>query len=321
MSRGDAGGGGLAPEVLFVYGCPRSGTTWVQLLLDRHPAVVTAPETHVFSFYLDSFRRQWGRETAGSSEGRGNTGLSQLLDREEFDDLCRRTAARVLEVIARRDPGATLVVEKSPQHACQSEWIAGLFPEARFLHVIRDPRDTVASLLAAGRGWGRSWAPSNPVDAARYWNRHVGKGRRIRDLDSRYREVRFEALGDDAAGELTEILSWLGLPGDEAFCRESAEACRLERLRSKEDGELPVPGSRTPDGFFRKGRVGGWREELPSGTARVVERICAPLMDELGYEREYASTAGAAVRIALHDGVQRCRESLDWQVQRLLRRL
>lgn len=46
------------PRTPFVIGCPRSGTTWAQLLLDRDPEVDAAPETHILSFYLVRVRRQ-----------------------------------------------------------------------------------------------------------------------------------------------------------------------------------------------------------------------------------------------------------------------
>lgn len=311
---------GTELRILFVYGCPRSGTTWVQLLLDRHPAVATAPETHIFSFYLNRLRRQWRHELEGSERGaQGSAGLSRLLSEDEFDEVCRGAAESVLRRIARCDPGASWVVEKSPQHARQSEWIARLFPEALFLHVIRDPRDTVASLLAAGRTWGRDWAPANPVDAARYWSRHVESGRRNRALGKRYREVRFESLEEDAEGELAGILAWLDLPSDEAFCRSAVEACRLDRLRGGATGHLPLPGSRTPEGFFRKGRSGAWRDDLSRTQAGIVGLLCGGLIDELGYERTRTSSGFVRARILAHDALRRVRESVDWQLQRLAR--
>lgn len=309
---------------LFVYGSPRSGTTWIQLLLDQHPAVVTAPETQIFGFYLSGFRRQWEEEQRGAeSNAQGGGGLTQLLDEEEFHELCRRSAGYVLDRIAAREPGARVVLEKSPQHALHARFIHRLYPDARFLHVIRDPRDTVASLLSAGRSWGRHWAPAHAAEAARMWTRHVEKGRELAGTDARYREVRYEELKADTEPVLRDLLDWLGLDAGEADVTAFVEACRLRRLQEKGAGgsTLPVPGRKVPTGFFRSGTVGGWRGDLTATEAAMVEEVAGPQMEELGYERVVERRRRAGAQLRVHDALARVRESVDWQLQRLLKRV
>src|SRR6185503_12343835 len=217
-------------RVLFVVGCPRSGTTWVQLLLAQHPEVATAPETQIFAYYLDHFRRQWRHEHEGPGRlHQGQAGLSRLLSEDEFIDLCRQTASVVIEKIAARRAGAKVVVEKSPRHALEAEFIQRVFENAYFLHVVRDPRDTAASLLAAGRSWA-PWAPKNAIGAARLWNACVEGARKV-SSNPRYREVRYESLRADGAAELESILAWLGIPLDCAACARAVHACELKQLQ------------------------------------------------------------------------------------------
>jgi LPS sulfotransferase NodH len=310
-------------RILFVFGSPRSGTTWLQLLLDQHPGVVTAPETQIFAFYLSGFRRQWEEEVRGAEHNaQGGGGLSQLLTAEDFRALCRTNAEYVLTRIAERDPEATVVVEKSPLHAMHASFIHEIFPDAWFLHVIRDPRDTVASLVNAGRGWGRHWAPGHAVEAARLWRRSVEKGRELAGTGARYREIRYEELRQDTSGALRPILEWLGLDAAPQEVDAYVEACRLQRLQTRgsgSDGSSPVPGRKVPKGFFRKGTVGGWKADLSRTEAKMVERIAGPLMEDLGYAPAFARSAWSGVRIGIHDGLARVRESVDWQLQRLLR--
>lgn len=309
-------------RTLFIVGCPRSGTTWVQLLLARHPEVATAPETQIVAYYLSHFRRQWEHERRGAERQQGAAGLSRLLDEDGFRELCRLNVQHVLERIAATSPGASLVVEKSPLHAVHAEFIHGLLPDAYFLHVIRDPRDTVASLLAAGRSWGRDWAPRNPTDAARFWVRQVTGGRRVARLTDRYREVRYEALLADPVAELEEILAWLDLSGDRAFCEAAVAACDFDRLRRGADGaKIPIPGERSPAGFFRRGTAGAWRTELSRSELRVVERICGATLREIGYEPTLPARRTTPLRITLHDALHRVREAVDWQLQRLVERI
>lgn len=307
---------------VFVVGCPRSGTTWLQLLLSKHPRVATAPETQIVAFYLVHFLRQWEHEHNGpTAKHQGRAGLSRVLSEDEFDAMCRDVILRVLERIAARNPGATHVIEKSPGHAVHAPWIQRLLPDARFLHVVRDPRDTVASLLAASRTWGGDWAPHNPVDAARMWRRHVTEARRIEHTAPHaYREIRYERLRTDAVDELESIVCWLGLSWSRAECEAAVDACALDKLSDQKDGRaLPVPGEKSPAGFFRRGEVGGWSDDLPRSHVEIVEAVCTDVMAELGYEK--ATSGMQHLRIRSHDGLQRVREAVDWRLQKLLRRL
>jgi hypothetical protein len=308
---------------LFVVGCPRSGTTWVQLLLSQHPAVVTAPETQIFAYYLVHFQRQWRLEHEGpGSTLQGRAGLSRLLSETDFEELCRLTAQAVLDRIAARNPDASVIVEKSPKHALMADFIHRIFPDAYFLNVIRDPRDASASLMAAGRSWGAGWAPKSAIPAARMWRDHVESARRVRPKTERYREVFYERLQEDPAEGLRGILEWLGIARTPEECEQMVRACEFEKLQKTAPGkEMPLPGGKSPKGFFRKGKVGGWRDELPAGDVRVIEHICADLMAECGYEPANPPPARAPLRVPVHDAIQRVRESIDWQLEKLLYRV
>ena len=314
--------GPTSKRKLFVVGCPRSGTTWVQLLLSHHPAVATAPETQIFAYYLEPMRRQWAHELEGAHRAQGAAGLSRLLSEAEFEELCRVNAQYVFDRIAARNADAAVVVEKSPKHALQADFIQKLFPDAYFLHVVRDPRDTAVSLLAASRSWGANWAPHNIIEAGRMWRDHVLSARRAGARSDRFLEVRYEELIADGVGRLEAIHRWLGLPTDRSQCEMAVAACDFNKLKQAQNTrELPLPGDRSPTEFFRSGSAGTGLSELPRRQLALLEHVCGGLMEELGYPRVTRTGAGAKARIALHDGVQRVRESIDWQLQRLLRKV
>jgi hypothetical protein len=307
---------------LFIIGCPRSGTTWVQLLLAQHPSIATAPETQIFAYYMEPLRRQWAHERAGVDREQGAAGLSRLLTEAEFEDLCRINADYVFDRIAARNEGAEVVVEKSPKHALQADFIQKLFPDAFFLHVVRDPRDTAVSLLAASRSWGADWAPHNIIDAARMWRDHVLSARRAGARADRFLEVKYEALIADGVAQLEAIHRWLGVMSDRSTCEAAVAACDFSKLKEATNTrELPLPGDRSPKDFFRSGSAGTGLRELPRRQLARLEHVCGSLMEELGYRRVTHTGARARARIALHDGVQRVRESIDWQLQRLLRKV
>lgn len=315
---------------VFVVGSPRSGTTWIQSLLDYHPGVATGRETHLFSGYLQPLADRWEFD-AGRAERIGSyydVGLPTVMERAEFTDLCRKFAGGVLSKIARREPGADVVLEKTPHHASHAELILETIPGARFIHMIRDPRAVVASLQEASRGWGHYWAPSGLIDCARLWKTAVEQGRRIGDLTDNYVEVHYESLHGDTPRKLAGLYSWLDLDAEREFSEEAAEACSLDRLQEEdrdggksESGEALGPTDDAPDGFFREGATEGWRSDLRDDQIRLVEYLCSTEMEELGYAETERGYALGPLRVAAKRLVERVRGALDWRLDRLSARL
>lgn len=84
-------------KLVFVIGCPRSGTTWVQIMLCQHPRVATSQETHLFSNYVRHMYQQWQAEKSATGELR-SVGLPTLLDEKEFLDGLKAFTDTVLSV-------------------------------------------------------------------------------------------------------------------------------------------------------------------------------------------------------------------------------
>lgn len=268
---------------VFVVGCPRSGTTWAQLLLAQHPEVATSQETHLFSRYLRPLERLWMDEKEAPASLR-RVGLRNIFSEAEFYGLCRVFAVRVFEKIAASRPGARVAVEKTPAHVRCGDLILKVFPASYFIHIIRDPRSVVCSLRSSARSWGSRWAPKGLVEASERWRSDVATGRQIAKVTGRYQEVFYEALLDEGPAQLGKILSWLNLPADRSFCEKAVAACAIENLR-KASPEVASPWSLRdePSGFFGTGTSQGWQEELSPGDLGIVEYIAGGLMEQLGY--------------------------------------
>ena len=280
---------------VFVVGCGRSGTTWIQLLLAQHAAVATSQETHLFK-YVQDLERRWLREYEAnilpwqparrqtSTNPDRKVGLGIVLSEEEFYDLARNMVLRVFEKIASWRPNATLLVEKTPDHVYMWDTILRIFPGAYFLHVIRDPRAVVCSLRNVGQTWGKRWAPTTPAGAAELWCSAVATGRQIGRATSGYKEVRYEAMVADGPTQLQQIFDWLEIPADKSFCEQAVAACALENLQKASLGAAsPWSLNEKPRNFYRRGAAEGWREELSSADLRIVEYVARSLMAELGY--------------------------------------
>ncbi|MEJ2504623.1 MAG: sulfotransferase [Gemmatimonadota bacterium] len=213
-------------QPVFVVGSPRSGTTWLQLLLAQHPGVATSQETHLFLSYLGRPMRRWDQEAAARDERR-KVGLTAVIGRDEFLAACRAFADTVFDSILAGSPSATHVLEKTPDHAVWGPEILAVYPEAAFVHVVRDPRDVVCSMRSAGRSWGRHWAPTNVLDGVRLWRSRVEGGLEIGRLTSRYHQVHYEELKADAAAVLGRVCDFLELPTPDGFCMGGAHSERV----------------------------------------------------------------------------------------------
>lgn len=262
---------------LFLVACPRSGTTWLQLILDSHPKIATRRETHLFDGYVAALYNLWQREISAPHKD----GLRVLLSEPEFDNAIARFCEVVFGKIAASNPVAEYVLEKTPGHLRYHRTIRTLYPEARFLHLVRDPRAVVASLLAARKEpWG-TWAPADVFEAARRWREDVFMARHeIGRYGDDYCEVRYEDLAAAPDAVLARICEWLGVEP----IRYDANRFSLPEIKKHiGEGDPANPAWENRSNFFRYGAIDGWRTELTGPQIGVIEGTCAGLLEEFGY--------------------------------------
>jgi hypothetical protein len=266
-------------QLVFLVGAPRSGTTWLQLLLSRSPSVVTAQETDLFNIFLRPMVSEWNRVRRSGEPA----SLSEVLSEGDFRSLLCVASGFVFAKIAQRKPSATVVLEKTPNHVRHWREILDLWPDAHFIHIIRDPRSVVASLRAAAKSWGPGWGSSKISTICERWIAEVSDGRQIRSATDHYQEVTFEELISDGPEVLMRILNKLGVRASLDECRRYAEECRIENLKAGRLDAAPFDMARTGKYRFRMGATDGWRTELSKWEIALVERRSSALMSELAF--------------------------------------
>jgi hypothetical protein len=165
--------------------------------------------------------------------------------------------------------------DKTPENVLHLEFLSRLFPQSVFIHVIRDGREVAASLA------DQVWASSGLVGKAHWWHDCVTAGRRAgqRLGRTRYCEVRLEDLADDPEGVLRRVCAAIG---------ESYTAQMLEYTRRSGEMDSWTPESRRSNQHLGKPPTAGlrdWRAGVSLDEQAAVNRICRPLLRELGYER------------------------------------
>jgi Sulfotransferase family len=232
--------GSLEENATFICGHPKSGTSLLRAMLDSHPQLTVFPEETKF------FRRVLPGSLAIARQERPRAVADHILHVFQWSsdsptatqagfldrDYSHRSHARVLESYRRRvagwagDMGSLLSaailaygdasgrqgpetqrwVEKSPYNERFAHQIFNWWPEARCLHVVRDPRDNYASYLRKHPEWSpAAFAQSWKQSAARGWRNQRQFG------PNRYLILRFEDLVLDTERAIAEIILFLGI--------------------------------------------------------------------------------------------------------------
>ena len=274
---------------IFIVGCARSGTTLLQLMLHAHPRIAIPPETR---FLTEAYER---REQFGDLREKANVDAlvdwimvdpKQRLVRDlELDtDEVRRRAHEVPPTIG-SVLGLVLQMyaerwdkprwgDKRPSYFKRMDEILAMFPDAQFIHLIRDGRDCVASLQHM------SWWGSGSVGAMQNWvaAMQVGARSRKRLRADQFHELRYEDLVNHSRRELERLCVFLGEDFDEAMLEpnEIAEEAVPERKRRRHH-------SRTTD-EVSDAAVGRWAGDLEPWEITLMEAVAGRYLRRHGYE-------------------------------------
>lgn len=198
-------GSGAAP--VFLLGFPRSGTTLLDTMLSSHPETLVLEE----------------RDLLGGAYARFAASDAALDDLEAQPDDALREARREYwqrvdaELRDTRREGR-LVVDKLPLNTILLGLIARIFPDARVLLAVRDPRD--ACLSCFQQRFDLNPAMINFLSwesTVAYYDEVMGAGMEVLEAGVlAWHRVRYEHLVDAPRDALAPLLTFLGLPWDDA---------------------------------------------------------------------------------------------------------
>ncbi|HEY3306155.1 MAG TPA: sulfotransferase [Candidatus Binatia bacterium] len=286
-------------NLVFIVGCSRSGTTWLQRLLAGHPKVRTGQEPCVFRSYVAPQLRAWRWELTRERDpktatGRGGVGLSCYFQEHEFLAVLKNYMYQLLRpMIGNLQPGE-LFVDKTPVNAMCLAEISELLPDSRFIYLLRDPRDVVASLLAAYRTWGAGWAPRTAREAVKIWIKFVRAADiAAKDIPShRFLEIRYEKLLASPEDTLLKVAQFLNLQWDREAVKGVVTNNKAKLVKEGGGTPIPVYGEvaqrvghvvRDPAAFIQSAGHGGWKKQLRFREKFVVWRKARNLMRQKGY--------------------------------------
>lgn len=275
--------GNLAGRRVFVGGCQRSGTTMTGHLVADATRLLLLPECPILreairhgggtdstvrsTHFLDHWRiKLWGNEFACRRNELDRTNTPEDL----FESMTRLYG----EVRNETDRYTNGWVEHSPHNfECFTD-MTRRFTNARFLHVIRDPRAVAASYLRVDFG------PTSVIQAAMTWKAAIMDGLLAESL---YPEsvcrVSYEDVVSDPVTTMRDVSRKLGLQFDEDWQPAGRNADQALEGHQKLITRAPVTD-----------RTAAWKKELSQNQIADIEYIAGNAMELLGYEL----TPGAA---------------------------
>ncbi len=287
---------------VFVLGHSRSGTSLMCRLLLDHLGVNFGTESQFIVRYQQKLARY-----GDLSDDRRLRWLIEDISRERFFARTRQNFGFVLDVeravrsIGPRTYSGVLTAifeqfaasqglvrwgDKTPDYCRHLPLILDLFPDAQFLHVIRDGRDVALSLFKTGFG------PKNAYEAAVDWKRTVAEIRRFRDTvpEHAFAEVQYEDLLMDPVKTLSQVAIFLGIDN-----HDDVLDAATPRLRTQVRGDNSLK----------------WKQHLTWREVECFEAFAGDELQALGYPLQFRPRTGR----------RSAAETLFWQAQAVCRRL
>lgn len=294
----------LPPRPILIGGDGRSGTTLLSVILDSHPQLAVGPELHFNGRQLPDLgprvlacieaRGMARSTTAENAESRAARQFVSRCDRAGIPpaalaDMIREAMAETGGPLA-EFPARCALVRKLGEYNCArrgaGRWgfkimrevknlapYGAVWPEAAFLHIIRDGRDVAASQIREHGSWGYR----DTRAAAQGWKRVI-EGARRSAAGLRYRELRYEDLVREPEATLRALLEWLGEAWHPAVLDHSRAGHALFESAVAHPSRAQVAEPINTRG------IGRFRRELDAGQLRVFSEIAGGMLAELGYE-------------------------------------
>ena len=283
---------------LIVLGVRRSGTTLLRVMLDRNSRLAVPDESYFVPQLANRHRgavdprefvedlrrlptlREWG-VSPDEVGGRLRPGMSS-----------GEAIAAVFEAYA-ATKGKERWGDKTPLYMQHLRTLERLFPDARFVHLIRDGRDAALSFLSMPKGimtegWG------HPRDAAGFacqWRTEVVDARALgaRVGPRRYLELRYEELVERPEDALRRVCAFADLPYEPQMLGYAGTLDLSAKPHQQRLEQPPTPGVRD------------WRADLSAEDVGAFEAIAGDVLAQLGYEVRSPDTPrrlGSRLRLA-----------------------
>ncbi|MCM8527552.1 MAG: sulfotransferase [Lentisphaeraceae bacterium] len=264
----------------LIVGSFKSGTTWLQKLLNAHPRICSHGEAWFFDnlfAYVNMALEKYSSEKMPSIN---------KLEVSQINNIFKYSMYEYMK----NWPGqqnAKCIVEKTPNNSFKLPLIKEIIPDVKVIHITRDGRDVVTSSwfhqFRDMPDWFKKYE-KNFTGFVRYWTREIWmkSNKKCLDFKSHYPEdyicVSYEDLVGRPGETLGKLISEMNIkstPGQIEKCLESASFAKLSKGRKN--------GEEDKSSFYRKGIAGDWKNHFTEADLEAFDKIAGRMMKRLGY--------------------------------------
>ncbi len=295
--------------IFFVVGRPRSGTTLLRTLFDAHPNVSFPPEcqfiinlfprygritnwkeSDIISFYNDLIN-QWLFDTWKIDNVKLQKRLLKFQGPANYSTICKAVYLEYNSLFDKEN--IILLGDKNPGYTIYTKQLQKIFPEAKFIHLLRDYRDNFVSIKNV------DFELPLPSVVAQKWKYFYKKF----NLDSktepdRYKTIKYEDLVNDPEKKVRELCDFIGIEYNES----------VFNFHRKKDKILET----YPKGYIRTyhtsllqkinpSKIGVWKSELTDKQVRLMDYTIGSYAEKAGYIRKYRKN-NILIKIAAFPG-------------------
>jgi hypothetical protein len=291
--------------IFFIFGRPRSGTTLLTTLFNAHPNIRIAPEFPVMLFLYQRFKnvKIWDESTIRSFVDHvyeySKFSLRRVenlkLDKEFIvSELLKYKEQATIQLLLKSinyyaysvyPKEETLWIgDKNPIYSIYAGRLRKIFPEAKFICIIRDYRDNFVSIQKLAEKEIAVEAPNLSLQAGR-WRYFIRLYLRCkRRFPDRYYILRYEDLVTDQEKTVKSLCDFLEIGYDPSvfdFYKKKDEVSEIysNTIWDKFHENLLKP--------VNTGRMNTWQDKLTDEQVRMADQIAGKYADKLGYERKY----------------------------------
>ncbi|MEL7835183.1 sulfotransferase [Fodinibius sp. Rm-B-1B1-1] len=276
---------------VFVLGCDRSGTTLLSLLLSQSPDLHMTlesgfipdlyPKKDSYGDFSTSKQRWFFIRDLQTTNATSNTiafDIFELTDKQAEQSIREAAptdyagAINALFSKTAEQKGKSRWGNKTPKYVHNIDLLVDLFPDAKIIHILRDPRDVAASIKKVG------WTHTIK-EAAQFWNDRVSDGLEGRTLgEDSYYELKYESLLKQPDQTLKNLYDWLNIDfSEEVVDQYQEDRDRMSVEKHKDLFDLigkPIDPS----------RAYAWKKSMSKADIAEIEQVNRELIQKLDYE-------------------------------------